>query len=183
MISLRGLGSSLLITEGYGRKYLSPFVKVRDFERSVYKYIKEGYADSYGYPVYYGNVAVDSEADDIWLYCNFSELNVETGNFSTAYIDIITKIASVDEYNTQLSIIIDDLRELFVNSDIDLYDFTYSENPQKILDSKIVIQDAGKEVYERVEGLEFEGVEILLQASQLTVKLKLLENYARSRTV
>ena len=183
MIVGRGLGSSLIITQGYGRKYLNPFVKVRDFEKSVYKFIKEGYADSPGYPVYYGNIAVDIDAHNIWLYCNFSELNVETGHFSTAYIDVITRIASVDEYNTQLSVVIDDLRVLFVNSNIDLYDFTYPENPQKVLDSKIVIQDTGKQAYERIEELEFEGAKSLLQASQMTIKMKLLENFARSRIV
>lgn len=183
MIAMRGLGTSLLITQGYGRKYLSPFCKIRDFERSVYKFIKENYADVYGVPVYYGDIAVNADVHDVWLYCNFSELNVETGHFSSAYIDVVTRIHSIDEYNTQLSVIVDDLRELFVNSDTDLYDFTYPEYPQRILDAKIVIQDTGKQIYERVEELEYNEVKSLLQASQMTIKLKLLENFARSRVV
>jgi len=190
MIVTRGLGSSsLIVTKGYGRKYLSPFTRIGDFERSVYKFIKENYADSYGYPVYYGNVNININIHEIWLYCNFSELNVETGKFSIAYIDVITKIASTDKYNTQLLFIIDDLRELFTNSDIDLYDFTYPEYPQRIQDGKIVIMREGKkrrlsrQVYERVEELKFDGISSLLQAAQLTVRMKLLKNYARSRTV
>lgn len=180
MIVARGLGTSLLVTQGYGRKYLSPFCSIRDFEKSFYKFIEDNYN---AYPVYYGNIAVNANAHDIWLYCSFSELNVETGHFSQAYIDVVTRIHSIDEYNTQLTVVIDELRELFTNSDIDLYDFTYPEYPQKILDAKIIIQDTGKQIYERVEEIKFEEADSLLQAVHMTVKLKLLENFARSRTV
>lgn len=181
MIVGGGYGSSLIVTKGYGRKYLSPFCKIRDFERSVYKFIEENYTI---YPVFYGNVVVNINIYDIWLYCNFSELNVETGKFSIVYIDVITRISTIDEYNTQLSIIMDDLQELFVNSDIDLYDFTYSEYPQRILDEKIVIMDEkGRQVFERVEELEFEGVKSLLQASQINIRMKLLSSFAGNRSI
>jgi hypothetical protein len=178
-----GYFDSVIVTKGYGRRHHTRFCKVRDFEKSFYKFVKEEYADLHGYPVYYGNVAVDVDADDIWLYCNFTELNVETGYFSGAYIDVAARVLTVDEYNTQSSEIIDDLREVFVNSNIDLYDFTYSEYPQQVLDSKITIMDMGKQVYERIEELEFEGVKTLVQMSQLTVRMKLLENFTRSRMV
>jgi hypothetical protein len=164
-------------------KYLNSFAKTRDFERSFYKFVKENYADSHGFPVYYGDLAADVNADDIWLYCNFTELNVETGHFSQAYIDVVTRINSVDDYNTQLSSVADDLREVFSNSNIDLYDFTYPEYPQRILDSKIVIMNEGRQIYERISELEYEGVKSLIQASQLTVQMKLLKNFARSKTV
>lgn len=181
MVTLTGYGSSLIVTKGYGRKYLSPFVKVRDFEKSFYKFIKEGYADFHGYLVYYGGVVTDSDQGDIWLYCNFSELNVEVGRFSIVHIDVVSRIASVDDYNTQLSVVIDDLRELLVNSDIDLYDFTYPEYPQKILDDKIVIREAGHSVYERLVELEFAMT--LLQVIRFTVKLKLLSSFSESRVI
>lgn len=179
MIVTRGLGSSLIVTQGYGRKYLSPFVKVRDFELSVYKFIKENYADSHGYKVYYSDLAADIDSEDIWLYCNFSELNVETGKFSLGYINVVTRVASVNEYNTQLSIIIDDLRDVFSNSDIALYDFTYPEYPQVLLTEKIVLMSDGKQIYERIEELKFEEVKVLTQAATMTVKLKLLKNFSK----
>lgn len=190
MIVTKGLGSSsLIVTKGYGRKYLSPFTKIGDFEKSVYKFIKENYADSHGYPVYYGNMTIDINTHEIWLYCNFSELNVETGKSSIAYVDAITRIASIEEYNTQLLVIIDDLREVFTNSDIDLYDFTYPDYPQRVQDGKIVMMRERKkkriprQVFERAEELEVEGITSLLQAAQFTLRMKLLKNYARSRTV
>lgn len=189
MIVGRGYGSSLTVTKGYGRKYLSPFTKIRDFERSVYKFIKENYADSHGYPVYYGNTTININTYEIWLYCNFSELNVETGKFSIAYIDVITRISSIEEYNTQLLSIVDDLRDIFINSDINLYDFTYPEYPQRVQDGKIVMMRERKKkriprrVFERVEELEIEGLPSLLQAAQFTLRMKLLKNYAESRIV
>ena len=183
MIVVNGYADNLIITQGYGRLFHTSFIKVRDFEKSFYKFVKEGYADLNEYSVYYGSIRVDPNEDSIWLYCNFSELNVETGHFSTAYINVVTRIGSVDEYNTQLLEVVDDLRTLFANSDIDLYDFTILEAPQIFLDSKIVIMDSGKQVYESVSELEFAENKSLIQSAQFIVKMKLLENYARSRVV
>lgn len=156
-------------------------ISIRDFEKSFYKYISDNYANVNGYSVYYGEVAANIDKDDIWLYCNFTELNAGTGHFSYAYIDVVTRIHSVDEYNTQLSVIIDDLRELFANSDIDVYDFTYPESLQRVHGEKIIIQENGRQIYERLEELKFEGATSLVQASQMTVKMKLLVNFSRSK--
>lgn len=183
MIVLNGYADNLIVTQGYGRLYHTSFIKVRDFERSFYKFVKESYADLHNYSVYYGNISVSPDEDNIWLYCNFSELNVETGNFSIAYIDVVSRINSVDEYNSQVLEVVDDLRELFANSNIDLYDFTIPEVPQLFLDSKIVITDSGKQIYESVSELEFAENKSLIQAAQFTVKMKLLENYAQSKVV
>jgi hypothetical protein len=155
------------------------FRRARDFEKSFYKFIQDNYT---AHPVFYGDIAVDADANDIWLYCNFSELNVGTGYFSYAYIDAITRVQSVDVYNNQLATIVDELRELFRMPDVGLYDFTYSEAPQEIIGAKIVVQDSGRPIFERIEELEFGENRLLLQASQMTVRLKLLEDFARNRT-
>ncbi len=158
-------------------------IKVSDFEKSVYKFIKENYTDVHDYSFFYGRIVTDTNVDDIWLYCNFSELNVETGHFSLAYIDVATRVFSVDEYNTQLSVIIDDLRELFVSADIDLFDFMLPESPQKIVDNKIIVMDSGKQIYERLSELTSNEIKSLIQSSQMTFKAKLLKSFARCRVV
>lgn len=191
MIVTKGYGSSsLIVTKGYGRRYLTPFARIGNFEKSFYRYVKENYVDFHSIPVFYGNVTININVHDYWIYCGFSELNVETGKFSVAYVDVITRIAAIDEYDTRLAVIVDDLRNLFVNSDIDLYDFTYNPYPLKLEGSKIIINREGKrrkrldmQVFERVDELEFEGIKSLLQATQITIKMRLLRNFTRSRTV
>lgn len=181
MIALRGYGSSLIVTKGFGRNYLSPFVKIRDFELSFYKFLKENFTDLHNYPVYYGNIKVNPDIDDIWIYCNFSEFNIENGDFSSIYLEVVTKLTSIGAYNTQLSIITDILRELFVNSNIDLYDFTYEEYPQKILDEKILVMNSGKQVYERLEEIELGGTSVILQIKQMSLKAKLLKDFSSEK--
>lgn len=183
MIVLRGLGSSLIITQGYGRLYLSSFVKVRDFELSFYKFVKENYVDSSGYPAHYGSARAEINTEDVWIQCNFSELNVETKKFSIAYIDIVGRLVALNQYNETVMTITNDIRTLFINSDIDLYDFTYSNNPQKVLDEKIIVMHEGIQVFERVEELEFEGHKSLIQANQITIKMKLLKSFAGGKTI
>jgi hypothetical protein len=163
-------------------------VKLADFDRSVYKFVKEEFADLRGYPVYYGNMNIDSDLNDVWVYCNFSELNVETGKFSLAYIDIITRIAAIEEYNTELLDIADELKEVFINANIDLYDFSSPDSPVIIPGEKILVMRQLKKqdaipIFERIEELEFEGIKSLLQAAQLTVRVKLLKNFSRSRVI
>jgi hypothetical protein len=183
MIVLSGLGSSLVITQGYGRKYINPFVSIGNFEKSFYKFIKEEYADLSNYSVYYGEIAVDPNEDNIWLDCRFPELNVETGKFSIATIDVVTRILSVDDFNTQLSMVVDDLMDVLTSADIDLYDFTYPENPQRFLDKKIVTMHLGRQTFESITELEFKGNKSLLQSIRVRVKMKLLENYSRTKVV
>lgn len=183
MVVLTGYGASLAVTKGYGRKYLNPFVSAGNFEKSFYKFVKENYADLNNYSVYYGEESVDADIDDIWLYCNFEELNVETGKFSKATVDVITRILSVDDFNTQLSGIVDDLRGVLTSSDLDLYDFTYPENPQRFLDKKIVIMHVGRQMPESITELEFKGNKSLLQAARFKIQMKLLENYSGTRVV
>lgn len=158
-------------------------VKIRDFELSFYKFVKEQYADAHNYPVYYGDISVDVDKDDIWLYCNFFEINIDTGRFSQVSIDVRTRIFAVDSYNSQLTSIIDDLRQIFINADISLFDFSDINAPASFDKRKILVRDSGRPVYERVIGVESAGLNTLIQASQMTLKAKLLENFARKRIV
>jgi len=163
-------------------------VKSSDFGKSVYKFIKEEFADQYGYPVYYGNIEINPNIHNMWIYCNFAELNVETGKFSLAYIDIITRISALEEYNDELSGIADELKEVLINANMDLYDFSTPDTPVIIPGEKILIMRQLKKqdaipIFERVMELEFEGVKSLTQAVQLTIRVKLLKNFSRSRVI
>jgi hypothetical protein len=162
-------------------------IRLEDFKKSVYKFVKEQFAESNNYPVYYGDITIDSKRHNIWIYCNFSELNVDTGKFSVGYIDIITRIASIEEYNKQLVNVADELKEIFVNAAIDLYDF--SVTPETLIpNEKIIVMRQLKNqeaipVFERIAEFDEGEVKELLQAIQITIKVKLLKNFSRSRVI
>ena len=147
---------------------------VNNFERSVYKHIKEQYANIKGYDLFYNNL-VNNASSNIWLYCASSEFGGERGNDTVFYLEVVTKVTDFDFCDYILDVV-EDLRKFFIKS-IRVYDFSVS--PEVSTSDVILIENDKWQCYDRVIKLETDIDESLIRACHITLRMKLLTDFCK----
>ena len=139
MILLSGFGDNLIVTQGYGRLRHTSFPRVKDFELSCYKFFKENFEDVYNYTTFYGSVKTVPDDISLWVYFNFSEINIAIGLPSFAYINVYSRVVDGAFPSNEESLAVDRIVKVLDTPDIDLYDFTVLDYPVLFKDNKILV--------------------------------------------
>jgi hypothetical protein len=155
-------------------------VSVRDFELSFYKFIKDNYEFAYGYNVFYGNAFFDVHNLDMWVYVNFSEINVETGYSSFSYVYISERLTEFTQFKQDVTEASDRFRELFRGVNIPMYNFD-SDVIVLYGDVIVVSNYDGRNIVEKiVNNVEIDETICTLA---LYYNLKILKDYGQGRII